>query len=969
MRNIIKKCLAVLLAILINIPATPAVFAQEPEARLISIFQVDGPDASLSRAIGGRTIEPRFGQRLSEGNILSTGWDTQVYIQMDQASILKMDESTRLQVAAARSLLSLTVQSGSALVEVAEQSPRNTIETRVGNTAIGVRGTMYIVSRGATDIVTIIMLSGMGEVTLRGEEGIMTQFLLPAGYVMWIYDVFEYAALDDDREIIEQTYRISGIIVHELNLFELEEIIHRQEYLIETGIVTPEMIEAAEERIVELKVLRVALRAAYLYAEDEEETVRVLIPGGVATPAAPGTPQDDSPENGQTLHPRYIYIRGVRISTALTELNLNQFVGGAIGFGSAIGFGGAVGFGGVIGSGGTVGFSALSSVGYAYGFTNAEIAPLRHMTNLRELTIENSHISDLSPLAGLTNLQVLRLYDNNISSVQVLSGLLNLTELDLNGNPPIADLYTLARVRPAIDIWPEYVVLAGGMIGPISTLEIYFMSVGYGLTNYDIIPLRYMTNLAFMILQDNNISDITSLRYLSNMLEIITHSSQVYDITQFEHFPSLRLLSLDSNQLNDANLSNMPNLEFLFLRNNQLVEVSLGSMPNLSHLDLSGNLLSEVALHNMPSLVSLDLSNNQLVEVSLGNMPSLISLYLRGNLVSDLTPLMEMQNLQSLDLTDNPAINDPSFDWSPVRHIPDVIGRPPEYVTIGGIEFSIYSRYIQVVNRALPNTELYRFRYVINLRHLTLMNNGINNITFLNYLTDLEALRLDSNPIGLGDLTPLGKMTSLFSLTLSDTRLTDITPLSNLKNLTRLSLNSNQITSVQPLAGLTNLTHLDLRGNPDITDWLTIEHLFPITWGVPPNLLVFDFGGFAFLLDVCTCDEDECICAYICEYDYDNLCADADYGKPEYEAQVDKEDFFYDYNDDKCNHGNGNGYYNGDSPIKEEDEAEPNENCEKEPEEDAPDSIQNPDDDYPDSGITHPPEDGISWNGYKWVLI
>ena len=302
MRNIIKKCLAILLALLINIPVMPTVFAQEPEARIISIFRVDGYEARLARAVGGRTIEPRTGQRLSEGNILSTGWDTQVYIQMDQASILKMDESTRLQVAAARSLLSLTVQSGSALVEVAEQSPGNSIETRVGNTAIGVRGTMYIVSRGDTDIVTIIMLSGIGEVSLRGEDGIMVDILLPAGYVMWVYDVYEYAALEDDWAIIEQRYRIRGISgigmddydVDEMDLFVLEEIINRQEYLIQAGIVTPEMIEAAAVRVEELWAEREALREAYIYAEGEEETVRVPLPVEVPRVTMPRTPQDDS---------------------------------------------------------------------------------------------------------------------------------------------------------------------------------------------------------------------------------------------------------------------------------------------------------------------------------------------------------------------------------------------------------------------------------------------------------------------------------------------------------------------------------------------------------------------------------------------------------------------------------------------------------------------------------------------------
>ena len=299
-------------------PCLPTVYAQAPEARIINIFRVDGYDARMSRGIGGREIEPRAGQRLSEGNILSTGWDTQVYLQMDESSILKMDESTRLQIAAARSLLSLTVQSGSALIEVADQSPGHLLETRIGNTGIGVRGTMYIISRRDTDVVTITMLLGLGEVSMSGEDGITVYIPLPAGYVMWIFDVFEYDMLDDERKIIiEQTYRIRriggnseqginmdgfgvhvddmhGIGVDEMDLFVLEEIINRQEYLIVAGIVTPEMFEAATRRIEELRAERETARAAYTYAEGEEETVRILLPELVPTVTVPRTPQDDT---------------------------------------------------------------------------------------------------------------------------------------------------------------------------------------------------------------------------------------------------------------------------------------------------------------------------------------------------------------------------------------------------------------------------------------------------------------------------------------------------------------------------------------------------------------------------------------------------------------------------------------------------------------------------------------------------
>jgi Leucine-rich repeat (LRR) protein len=63
--------------------------------------------------------------------------------------------------------------------------------------------------------------------------------------------------------------------------------------------------------------------------------------------------------------------------------------------------------------------------------TDADIEPLRHMTNLTKLWLNENQISDIGPLPGLTNLTVLSLHENQISDVRPLSRLANLTKLYL----------------------------------------------------------------------------------------------------------------------------------------------------------------------------------------------------------------------------------------------------------------------------------------------------------------------------------------------------------------------------------------------------------------------------------------------------------------------------------------------------------------------------------------------------------
>ena len=49
------------------------------------------------------------------------------------------------------------------------------------------------------------------------------------------------------------------------------------------------------------------------------------------------------------------------------------------------------------------------------------------LTNLKELDLHESEISDISPLADMTNLTSLDLFNNEISNISPLAGLTNLT--------------------------------------------------------------------------------------------------------------------------------------------------------------------------------------------------------------------------------------------------------------------------------------------------------------------------------------------------------------------------------------------------------------------------------------------------------------------------------------------------------------------------------------------------------------
>ena len=107
-------------------------------ARIINIFQISGEDATIFNRAGGQSRTPRAGQRINNGNVIITGNDTSIYLQLDNTSIVRISEHSEVSVGFVGGRLSLAVQSGNPLSEVQQAA----ISSQVvgGNLMVGVRG-------------------------------------------------------------------------------------------------------------------------------------------------------------------------------------------------------------------------------------------------------------------------------------------------------------------------------------------------------------------------------------------------------------------------------------------------------------------------------------------------------------------------------------------------------------------------------------------------------------------------------------------------------------------------------------------------------------------------------------------------------------------------------------------------------------------------------------------------------------
>ena len=75
-----------------------------------------------------------------------------------------------------------------------------------------------------------------------------------------------------------------------------------------------------------------------------------------------------------------------------------------------------------------------------------DISPLARLNNLKELDLARTQIADITPLAGLKNLKRLRLPDTQVTDISPLAELENLKELHLY-ETPVADISSLSHLR------------------------------------------------------------------------------------------------------------------------------------------------------------------------------------------------------------------------------------------------------------------------------------------------------------------------------------------------------------------------------------------------------------------------------------------------------------------------------------------------------------------------------------------
>lgn len=174
----IKRLISIVLCTAMTLLLAAPALAASTETRSISVFSVEGNNASVNRG-GKTTVKAKSGMKLGEGYNVCTGNDTTLYFQVDDDKAIKMDSSSSVTISrASDKKLTITVNSGELFFDVKKPVASGTdVSFRAGGTTMGIRGTAGYIAVKPSNVSS----SNTAEKGLIGKLGIGQQMVVTFG--------------------------------------------------------------------------------------------------------------------------------------------------------------------------------------------------------------------------------------------------------------------------------------------------------------------------------------------------------------------------------------------------------------------------------------------------------------------------------------------------------------------------------------------------------------------------------------------------------------------------------------------------------------------------------------------------------------------------------------------------------------------------------------------------------------------
>lgn len=321
-------------------------------------------------------------------------------------------------------------------------------------------------------------------------------------------------------------------------------------------------------------------------------------------------------------------------------------------------------------------------------------APSLALGALTNLNLSNNPLENLGFLNGFAGLEALNLSENTVlEDLTPLGTMTNLVNLDLSGSVLVEDLTPLTQALESLDIsdvpvaWDltsldvsalEFLDVSNTLVEDISIL-----SSATALSSFyaeDAVALEDLTGLDSAVLTNlwvngTAVEDLTVLSpaAIASLVSLNVSNTPLVDLTPLAGATSLSTLWASDTGVEDLSPLNGLGLSALELDRTAVVDLTPLAGQSFSVLSLSGNLLdydtfagitvdeldlSETGLSDLSVLVGtgvtiLNIADNSVADLfALGALASLSELDFSGNNVLDISPLVDLALLTTVNGAD-----------------------------------------------------------------------------------------------------------------------------------------------------------------------------------------------------------------------------------------------------------------------------------------------------------------------------
>jgi Leucine-rich repeat (LRR) protein len=431
----------------------------------------------------------------------------------------------------------------------------------------------------------------------------------------------------------------------------------------------------------------------------------------------------------------------------------------------------------------------------------SDLAPLKRLTQLERLTLNNmpitslealrginlyeisinfTNVTDLTPLGGMSNLERINLAGTNVKSLQPLALCSHLEAIDCRGTQITkAEIDAFQKKMPDCKIWYK------------DEPKPYIFSASESQTN-----LKWWGGLSPAWQQT-----------LRNELALLHDTPSQAAIREMYKLKRLRLQKI---QMPDGNMLDFDDLS------------PISAMPDLSELTLNGtNINSLEPLKKFPKLTHLECRETPINDLSpIANCLDMKYLDILGTQVSSLEPLKNMKKMRHLNIAGTRVSNLAGIptdvlnflnmngskvtDLAPLSTAKGLVTLEISHIPIQSLQPLRDAVYLESIN--LRQTNVSDLKILSNkprLMKIICSETPISDLSPIGSLKELQVLRFNKTKVA--SLQPITNSQSLVELEFSDTPVKDLKPIGFLKNVQKLVFVPNKVESLVPLFSMETL--------------------------------------------------------------------------------------------------------------------------------------------------------------------